>query len=336
MLLFISITVVLQFALTNAFLEKCPLDRTQRVDNDVAVDILQDFYNDLIRVEGIVGLGLGSKPNKNFTDEHTKGTNKVLKDVHQFVWDVDKKYGIKKSPNLTLLAAVHASMKDELAPWHDIRAKVLNMDAQRAKYPSDDDEERLDLSTDTFSHALFVAKEHVDRLLCEFVDKLRVLGLLTEQEPESSKRALSASWPLNKFLHRKLGQGKDYSEIVGQLKSLDFDYAKQLNRMVVRYVDINPAKALEKVDKMCTDMDDARAGYDWKQSFTKWFRVDIKRRLPNACDAHALDLMHRDLHDISYIRSSRAGISMRRMIEQDAKQLFHTMKCLHQKLDQVN
>lgn len=103
-------------------------------------------------------------------------------------------------------------------------------------------------------YRLGVNKKHVNDMLCELAQKLQILGASIGEETESSKLQSNKSFrPLSKLLHRGHTQARDYSDIIGQLKSLDPDFAQQLNKMVVKYIEKDPAKALANVEKMCKE-----------------------------------------------------------------------------------
>lgn len=142
MLSIILITVALQSTVANCSLNKSPIDGVQRIDNDVVADILQTFYDDLIRVRAITGLWQMTKATEHYTDEHTAEGVNLLEDINSFCLDVDKRYGIKRSPNPTLLAEVAQSLEGQTTPWIEIRTRGLNMEAQRANYPSDHEPSR--------------------------------------------------------------------------------------------------------------------------------------------------------------------------------------------------
>lgn len=47
----IVIIVVVQSTFANGFLDECPIDRTQRIGNDLVIDVLGTFYKDLVFVQ---------------------------------------------------------------------------------------------------------------------------------------------------------------------------------------------------------------------------------------------------------------------------------------------
>lgn len=108
----LSFLLIILFAvhLTSAkdFLDNCPLDPTQKVDDDLVVDVLQTFYKDLTDLRAIKELWRMTKADEKCTDEHTIEGRNVLSNINLSNIHVDRDYGIKRSPNLTLLSEVPA------------------------------------------------------------------------------------------------------------------------------------------------------------------------------------------------------------------------------------
>lgn len=62
---------------------------------------------------------------------------------------------------------------------------------------------------------------------------------------------------------------KDYSNIIGQLDSLDTDFAQQLNTTVVENIEENPAKALENANILCEQLDDTPLPWDYRETYAR-------------------------------------------------------------------
>lgn len=334
MLLFLLITIALQLTVASGFLDNCPIDK-QRINKDAIVGVLQTFYTDLLKLGGITEL---LPVSIKYTDEYRAKGMRLLEDINNFNIRVDGRYGIKKSPNMALLPEVHASRRDSVTPWGQIRKKGLNMKAQRAKYPSDDDEEeRLGPRSSVFARAaLFVDKVHVVDILCESVQKLQIMGIIRTGEPgESSKRPVTAIWALSKLLYGNRAQVEDYSDIIAQSKSLGPDFAKQLDKTVVKNIEKDAAKALKNVEQMCKE-EPPNEGYDFTETFARWFRAEIRRLSPDRCDENTLYMIDQDISTIVHIRYSREGVGLGRIFELEAKFLLQKIECFHGTLEQVS
>lgn len=98
--------------------------------------------------------------------------------------------------------------------------------------------------------------------------------------------------------------------------------------MVVKYIEKDAAKALEN-DKMCKDDGPSPDGWDFRETFARWFRVEIRRLSADRCDKDMLYGIKYDTDIIEQIRHTREGIPVGRILEGRAKLMFRIMSCLH-------
>lgn len=342
--LVIIATAALQAASARGYLEECLLNRTQWLDDDVAIDVLRTFYMDLRRVGGIRGEGEIAAPSDPVAERRFRDALDTLKVVNAFNIAVDGWYRLQKSPNLAVLAEVYNAFKDQTAPLEQVAAIIMSTRATIGRaYLSGDRGGRIGPSMFLFREpATPVDDETVNDILCEYGHKLHIMGLISDEPPAGSYTDADGDGParascLNYLLPCLFGRHEpvtDYDDVLAEFNETDPSFARELNKQVVQYVYRDVDKALDNVDKLCQQAE--RGPDDHRESYAKWLRVELYLVANDLRDLNTFAAMLRDLDKIRDMRQTRPGVSLGKILELRARVVFGLMKCLHNRLARPN
>lgn len=330
------ITVALQLTSASGFLDRYSIDRRQRVEDDLVIDVLLSFYKDLFDVGGIRGAGEITRSHEGCIEDHLKHGLSALKAINAFNIAVDDWYKIRKSPNFRLLLDTHNSFKDQMAPLEQVTAEISKMKATIAPYLPDDEGGRVGPTMLVFSDSRPLGRETVESILYEYAQKLRITGISTNRTPgessSSSQQPRSTNCNIASLLCNSSNRAREshYSNILDQLNSFDPNFAKMIKRGAVNYIDKDMPKALNNVEKMSKQLEntDFCSG-----SFAKWFKIELTRRSEDRCDQNSLTMMQQEADAIEFMRRKSPGVSIGQMLELRAKVVFRLMICFHRNVN---
>lgn len=243
----------------------------------------------------------------------------VLQIVSHFNKNVDRLYGLKGSPNMPLLSSLRSVLDDETGPLDDMRSITLDRLfrtsptialEESSSHMSSDDLERIDPDQDDMS-GQSVSEAAVDGILCEFTQKMSILGV-------SSKQFMAT--------------GNHYDEVIDQARVLDAVFAEELDARVVKIIESDAEQALKNANAMCRFLHESSGYFNFKESFIRYFRVELSRRSNQSCHSSVLTSMQRDLSAIKYIRQRRRGVSLGKMMELESRLVLRMIGCFHRRI----
>lgn len=344
MLSYVLITLVAsQLTLANGFLEQCQFNRSRRIDDDLVVDVLENFYRDLADVQAI--RGLPETETRNFTDDNRADALDVLKLVHKYVLEVDKTYNVRKSPDYDMLSELHNRIQWWMAPLNVIRKEISNR--LETEYTPVEGE-RVSPALQIYRGQDPVDKDAVESILCEFVRKMEILVPDGPRWRPPTAEQVSEPGEIKKtsFFSKMFGRNAksanedDYSDIVFELNSMDAEYANLINLRVVKFMQSNPKKAYanvnnENLELTKQELHSSDGTPSYKQVYTQWLRAEVIRSsLANSCDADSLRIMMSDVASVRSIRETLQGVALGRLLELETKVLLPVIKCFHRRLRQ--
>lgn len=314
MLSFLLITVLLHVTPARAFLDNCPVNRTQWIDSSVVVDVLQNFYQDLTECGCIKQSSQSSDANPECEDRL-----RLLIELEKFNDFVNFYYGIEDGSDLQLLSIVHSYLKDRCDTMRSIR----QMRTSPREYSENDHWYRdyWDQIED-----LRVDKESADATLCEFAQKLQVLGFSEDGNSTRPNQSQVAIWPLSLVFRNNRTPARGYSDIIFRVGRADWNFSWQLGNTVANLIERDTAKAQRNLDAMFR-----QRRSQWKENFLQWFRIEINLRASDKCNESNLYNLSEDIRAIVYEwRETHAGIQLGRMYDQQAKVLVRFLSCFNQ------
>lgn len=421
MLLYLMITVALQLTtIQGGLLDDCGIDSEQRVDNDLVIDVLEDFYKDLIFVQASTETrqdrnysGLTQEIHNNYGLEslpwisdnvyqffywiiHLLRQNRIedakselstlrsydyvdggkemsylcyleaeanrllgenpaasssvlsaylerreapgvtlnelerldglisLQKVSEFSLNVDRYYGVGRSPDYHLLSILNSTLGSEMAPLNEIRFTALDRlydTSPRIETAADAstsegreaavfaDMQRVNPELDDFS-GRSVSHASTKEILCEFAHKLHILGV-------SSRKDTSA----------------DHRAVIEQLRRIDPNFAERLNARVVAFLPTNLELAKENLRGIWTN-DLRLARYNRiQQLFTRYFTAELHRlKMGDGCSLDDLNDLHDNFVTTKHVRKMYLGVSIARLIDLEARVALLWLKCFHERV----
>lgn len=248
----------------------------------------------------------------------------VLQIASQFNHQVDWLYGIRQSPNFELLSSVHTVLKDESTPFNDIRSAILErlfrtppligiVGKDSSSGAVLDFMQRTDPHIDNFrNQGPTIARASVKGILYELAERLSILGVSPLEETDFTAAS-------------------DYSPVIDQAKRIDTDFARELRENVVDIFDQDPMRAIENVEALLRALD-GFGNSKSKQSFLKYFEVELRRRSTKKCNMDTLSEIEMGLVELDNSRRSSKGVSLGNIVELKGKVVFLQLKCFHARL----
>lgn len=257
--------------------------------------------NDLARLDGLV----------------------ALQRVSQFNLDLDRSYGLIRSPDYKLLSLLHLLVGAEIGPLSEVRWTILdrlyNTDPSvgqllmagisAASEPSTD-MHRSDRLLDELN-VQSVSNSSVEGILCELARKLQVLGVSRRDETPA-----------------------DHSEVIDQLRQMDPSFADELASMVVANVEPDFDQAQRNAREIWTHMwcRSPQNDREFQEIFACYFSVELNRQLGNVCNLWTLSDLHEDLASLKYSRRTFEGVSLGKLVELEGKVVLLWLKCFHERV----
>lgn len=246
-----------------------------------------------------------------------------LQIVAHFNKAVDRLYGLKQSPNMRLLSALHAVLRHQTEPLDELRSAALDRLYRTAPAielrPGTGDQDlrsdnmtRLDPHVDDIS-GQSVSGEAVDAILCEFAQKLSTLGLSSPQYAAATG-------------------GDHFDDVLEQLARLDADFAAELNAQVVSVSKTDPQAALSNVETICKQIRQSLGYFNFRETFARYLRAELYLSSEQSCHAAAIRSMQCDLDAIKYARMTRPGVSIGKIVELEGRIVYQLLGCFHRRL----
>lgn len=269
----------------------------------------------------------------------------TLQRVSHFNRAVDFSYNLRTSPDFELLSTIHSVLKDDMSPLSRIRSAIsdqLFASPIANEFPREsasdvasmseveagpfDGMSRVDPSQDDFG-GQSTSKRAAEGILCEFAQKLSILGSISYDDNEV-----------------KL----DYASLMQQLAELDADFARVFNEDVVRRIEDGQGRlALRNVVSFWSMLDSSgskhlrrrpsnypySSGYEhgkMLETYAKYFRIEIYRRQSDHCTY--LKQIEMLLDRIKDARQERRGVSLDKILELEGKIVALSLTCFHQRI----
>lgn len=321
------IAAALRSAAARGFLD-CHI-RRQLIDGHEVSDVLRTFYNDVVELRAIEELEPVSAASEKYTDRDRAEGLKVLRQVTQFNWQVDVLFGIKRSPNLPVLAAVSRMLGDQVINLRSLGSMSSVVEAQRSEHPSGGAEQRVGPTVSDFNGPT-AAKRALDETMYEFAQKLQIL-LAEPGRAECSQTDSTPGCSFGKIFRRdrRPQVPRQYVAVVEHSRFLDPKFAKELEK-VVQLIGTDAARAVDSIEAMCTG-----EGDETKKTFLLWFRVELTRLSAGRCERDSLARMDQDIDLIRALRVSRDGVSVGEIGRLQAKVAFLKVLCFQQTLEEA-
>lgn len=246
----------------------------------------------------------------------------ALQKVSRFNQDVDKLYGLSKSPDYKLLVLVHLMSKDELVPLIHLRSEVYErlfktspsiaeslIDVGNSS--SAGDMYRLHPTLDDFT-GQSVPEASVEGILCEFAQKLSILMAGSQDETPSG-----------------------YQFVIDQLRLLDPLFADKLDSAVVANIEADIGLAFNNAYRIWKNLLSCGKFDQTQELFISYFRTELERRTLVNCGVGALDNLQDDIEITKEIRETHPGVSLDKILQLQAKIVFLWLNCFHRRVQAI-
>lgn len=246
----------------------------------------------------------------------------VLQRVAQFNQDVDRLYGLKDGLDSQLLSLVHFMIKDDLRPLNDLKSHVSGrlFKTHPSINTSDAAANAFGIATPGMQRAYSssneltgrnVARTKVESILCEFAQKLSILGVSSSDDTPT-----------------------DYSVVINQLRRLDPDFAEILNSKLVKNIGNGVEHVLEEAQQMMwSDIwVTAPPTNEVQVIFAFYFCIETTLRSKDSCDKWTMSELQQDLDSIKFKRRLNEGVSLDKIVELEARVVLLWIECFHKRL----
>lgn len=245
-----------------------------------------------------------------------------LQRVSQFNRDIDKSYGLDESPDYRSLSLLHLMVGRKIAPLSEIRRAVWNRlyettpsvrplaAAGSSTAESPEGIRRVEPQLDDLS-GQSVAHSSAESILCEFAQKLQILGVRSSEETSAN-----------------------YSDVMNQLRRMDPFFAEELSGQVVANIETDLERARSDARDIWANIWSRSAQNDegYKEIFACYFSVELSRQSEGICNLYALNDLLEDFASLKYSRKTYEGVSLSRMFELESKVVLLWLKCFHERL----